>query len=150
MTILLLNGPNLDLLGSREPAVYGTETLADIEATCASEAAALGLRLTAFQSNHEGALIERVHAARGEGVAFIVINAGAFTHTSVALRDALSGVAIPFIEVHITNVHRREPFRHHSYLSDIAEGVIVGLGTQGYVMALQGAAAWLRRKSAAA
>ena len=95
-------------------------------------------------------MIDRVHAARDEGVAFLVINAGAFTHTCIALRDALAGVAIPFIEVHISNVHRREPFRHHSYLSDIAEGVIVGLGTQGYVMALQAAAAWLGRKADAA
>ena len=149
MKILLLNGPNLDLLGSREPGIYGTATLADVEATCRAEAARLGLELAAFQSNHEGELIDRVHVARGEGVAFLVVNAGAFTHTSIALRDALSGVAIPFIEVHISNVHRREPFRHHSYLSDIAEGVIVGLGTSGYVMALQGAAEWLRKRAAA-
>ena len=143
MKILLLNGPNLDLLGSREPEIYGKETLADVEAMCAAEATALGHAMSAFQSNHEGALIDRVHAAKGDGIAFMVVNAGAFTHTSIALRDALSGVAIPFIEVHISNVHRREPFRHHSYLSDIAEGVIVGLGTQGYAMALQAASAWL-------
>jgi 3-dehydroquinate dehydratase-2 len=145
MTILLLNGPNLDLLGTREPAVYGTQTLADVEAMCTREAASLGFTLSAFQSNHEGELIERVHAARGEGVAFIVINAGGLTHTSVALRDALSGVAIPFIEVHISNVYRREPFRHHSYLSDIAEAVIAGLGTRGYLVALQGASDRLGR-----
>ena len=138
MKILLLNGPNLDLLGSREPEIYGRATLADVEAMCRAETAALGHEMSAFQSNHEGGMIDRVHAARDEGVAFLVINAGAFTHTSIALRDALAGVAIPFIEVHITNVHRREPFRHHSYLSDLAEGVIVGLGTQGYVMALRG------------
>ncbi len=146
MKILVLNGPNLNLLGTREPALYGTTTLADVEAASRAEAQAHGHELLGFQSNHEGSLVDRIHAARGEGVAFVVINPGAFTHTSVALRDALAGVAIPFIEVHISNVHRREPFRHHSYLSDIAEGVIVGLGTQGYVMALQGAAAWLQHK----
>ena len=143
MQILLINGPNLDLLGSREPALYGKETLADVEALCTKEALALGFTLSAFQSNHEGELIERVHAARGEGVDFIVINAGGLTHTSVALRDALAGVAVPFIEVHISNVYRREPFRHHSYLSDIAEAVIAGLGTRGYLVALQGASDWL-------
>ncbi|MEO8079980.1 MAG: type II 3-dehydroquinate dehydratase [Caldimonas sp.] len=140
MKVLLLNGPNLNLLGSREPAVYGSDTLADVEAACRSEGQSLGLEVAAFQSNHEGALIDRVHAAAAEGVGFIVINAGALTHTSVALRDALSGVAIPFIEVHISNVHRREPFRHHSFLADIAEGVIVGLGTLGYRLALRAAA----------
>jgi 3-dehydroquinate dehydratase-2 len=139
--ILLLNGPNLNLLGTREPAVYGSATLADVESTCRDEGRALGLEVLAFQSNHEGALIDRVHAARAEGVDFIVINPGAYTHTSVALRDALAGVAIPFIEVHISNVHKREAFRHHSYLSDIAEGVIVGLGIQGYRLALQAIAA---------
>ncbi|RQP26252.1 type II 3-dehydroquinate dehydratase [Piscinibacter terrae] len=136
MKVLLINGPNLNLLGTREPATYGHATLADVEAMCHHEAERLGLSLTAFQSNHEGALLDRIHAARGEGVGFIVINPGAFTHTSIALRDALAGVAIPFIEVHISNVHRREPFRHHSYLSDIAEGVIVGLGIDGYRLAL--------------
>jgi 3-dehydroquinate dehydratase II len=137
--ILLLNGPNLNLLGTREPAKYGSTTLAQVEAMCAGEAMRLGAKLTAFQSNHEGALIDRIHAASGEGVDFIVINAGALTHTSVALRDALAGVAIPFIEVHITNVHAREAFRHHSYLSEIAAGVIVGLGVAGYRMAVQAA-----------
>jgi 3-dehydroquinate dehydratase-2 len=140
MKVLLLNGPNLNLLGTREPAIYGAATLADVEATCASEGRSLGLEVAAFQSNHEGQLIDRIHAARGEGVRFIVINPGGLTHTSVALRDALAGVAIPFVEVHISNVHRREDFRHHSYLSDIAEGVIVGLGTLGYRLALQAAA----------
>jgi 3-dehydroquinate dehydratase-2 len=144
MKILLLNGPNLNLLGTREPAIYGAATLADVEAMCAREGEALGLEVDAFQSNHEGQLIDRIHAARGEGVRFIVINPGGFTHTSVALRDALAGVAIPFIEVHISNVHRREDFRHHSYLSGIAEGVIVGLGTIGYRLALQAAAQKLR------
>jgi 3-dehydroquinate dehydratase-2 len=137
MKVLLINGPNLNLLGTREPATYGSATLADVEAMCRDEAGRLDLSLDAFQSNHEGALIDRIHAARHEGVGFIVINPGAFTHTSVALRDALAGVAIPFIEVHISNVHRREAFRHHSYLSDIADGVIVGLGIDGYRLALQ-------------
>jgi 3-dehydroquinate dehydratase-2 len=140
MKILLVNGANLNLLGTREPAIYGTTTLADVEAACRTEAATLGHELVTFQSNHEGALIDRIHAARGEGVAFIVVNPGAFTHTSVALRDALAGVAIAFVEVHISNIHKREPFRHHSYLSDIADGVIVGLGTQGYALAIRAAA----------
>lgn len=139
MNLLLLNGPNLNLLGTREPAKYGSTTLAQVEAMCAEEAMRHGANLAAFQSNHEGALIDRIHAARGEGVDFIVINAGALTHTSVALRDALAGVAIPFIEVHITNVHAREAFRHHSYLSEIAAGIIVGLGVAGYRMAVQAA-----------
>jgi 3-dehydroquinate dehydratase-2 len=139
MKILLLNGPNLNLLGTREPQTYGHATLADVEAMCRSEAATAGAELLAFQSNHEGALIDRVHAARAEQVGFIVINPGAFTHTSVALRDALAGVAIPFIEVHISNVHKREAFRHHSYLSDIADGIIVGLGVHGYRLAVQAA-----------
>jgi len=140
MKILLLNGPNLNLLGTREPAVYGAHTLADVEAMCCRHADSLGVELTAFQSNHEGALIDRVHAARAEAVDAIVINPGAYTHTSVALRDALAGVAIPFYEVHISNVHAREPFRHHSYLSDIAAGVIVGCGIAGYRLAMQAAA----------
>ena len=143
MKILLLNGPNLNLLGTREPQTYGHTTLADIEAMCRTEATAGGTELLAFQSNHEGALIDRVHAARAEQVGFIVINPGAFTHTSVALRDALAGVAIPFIEVHISNVHKREAFRHHSYLSDIADGIIVGLGVMGYKLAVQAAVAKL-------
>ncbi|WP_280151234.1 type II 3-dehydroquinate dehydratase [Piscinibacter sp. XHJ-5] len=139
MKLLLINGPNLNLLGTREPAVYGSTTLADVEAMARNEAATLGAELLTFQSNHEGALVDRVHAARAEQVDFIVINPGAYTHTSVALRDALAGVAIPFFELHISNVHRREPFRHHSYLSDIAEGVIVGLGVMGYRLAVRAA-----------
>ena len=138
--ILLVNGPNLNLLGTREPGLYGAATLADVEAMCAEEGRALGLEVAAFQSNHEGALIDRIHAARSEDVRCIVINPGALTHTSVALRDALSGVAIPFIEVHLSNVHRREPFRHHSYFSDVAAGVIVGFGALGYRLALRAAA----------
>ena len=140
MKILLINGPNLNLLGTREPQLYGATTLADVEAMCTERGRALGVDVSCFQSNHEGALIDRIHAARGEGVGFIIINPGALTHTSVALRDALSGVAIPFIEVHVSNVHKREAFRHHSYLSDIADGVIVGLGVNGYALALTAAA----------
>ena len=134
--LLLLNGPNLNLLGTREPAVYGATTLADIEEAALAQAAAAGAELACFQSNHEGALIDRIHAARGEGVDAIVINPGGLTHTSVALRDALSAVAIPFVEVHISNVHAREPFRHHSYLSAVALGVICGLGPDGYRFAI--------------
>lgn len=138
--LLLLNGPNLNLLGTREPAVYGSTTLADIERRCVELARELGPHeLTCFQSNAEHALLDRIHAARQDGVAFIMINPAALTHTSVALRDALLGVGIPFIEVHLSNVFAREPFRHHSYLSDIAVGVISGLGAQGYELALRAA-----------
>lgn len=139
MQILVLHGPNLNLLGTREPEVYGATTLEQINTGLADFAAQRGAQLSAFQSNHEGALIDRVHAARTDGTAFVIINPGAYTHTSVALRDALAGVALPFIEVHLSNVHRREPFRHHSYFSDIAEGVIVGLGAAGYRLALEAA-----------
>lgn len=134
--ILLLNGPNLNLLGTREPEVYGSTSLGDIERAAAAQASAAGAKLKAFQSNHEGALIDRIHAARQEGVDAIVINPAGLTHTSVALRDALAGVAIPFIEVHISNIHQREAFRHHSYLSGIATGVICGLGAEGYRLAV--------------
>ena len=134
--LLLLNGPNLNLLGTREPEVYGTTTLADIERSAVAQAKAAGASLSHFQSNHEGQLIDCIHAARGEGVEAIVINPGGFTHTSVALRDALAGVAIPFIEVHISNVHSREEFRHHSYLSELAAGVICGVGVDGYRYAI--------------
>ena len=134
--ILILNGPNLNLLGTREPQVYGHTTLADVEALMAQQAAVRGVEVDCFQSNHEGALIDSIHAARSEGVAYIIINPGGLTHTSVALRDALAGVAIPFIEVHISNVHKREEFRHHSYLSGMAEAVLCGFGTGGYSMAL--------------
>jgi 3-dehydroquinate dehydratase-2 len=139
MQILVLHGPNLNLLGSREPQVYGATTLEQINTGLVDYAALRGASVSAFQSNHEGALIDRVHAARTDGTQFIVINPGAYTHTSVALRDALAGIALPFIEVHLSNVHKREPFRHHSYFSDIAEGVIVGLGAAGYRLALQAA-----------
>ena len=137
MHILVLNGPNLNLLGTREPQVYGPVTLPMIEAELGQMAADAGAMLSCFQSNHEGALIDRVQAARGEGVDFILINPGGLTHTSVALRDALAGVALPFIEVHISNVHAREEFRRHSFLSPIAVGVICGLGAAGYRLALQ-------------
>jgi len=137
MNVLVLHGPNLNLLGTREPAVYGSTTLADIDRDLLQMAQEAGSTLQSLQSNHEGVLIDRVHAARTDGTDFIVINPGAFTHTSVALRDAIAGVAIPFVEVHLSNVHRREPFRHHSYFSDLAEGVIVGLGAQGYSLALR-------------
>ena len=134
--ILILNGPNLNLLGTREPQVYGHTTLADVETLMAKLATERGVDAECFQSNHEGALIDRIHAARTQGVGYIMINPGGLTHTSVALRDALAGVAIPFIEVHISNVHKREEFRHHSYLSGIAEAVLCGFGTGGYSMAL--------------
>ncbi len=137
MSILVLHGPNLNLLGTREPAVYGATTLAEIEADLEKMAADAGEKLISFQSNHEGALIDRVHAARTDGTTFVIINPGGLTHTSVALRDAIAGVAIPFIEVHLSNIHRREPFRHHSYFSDLAVGVIAGFGPRGYRMALE-------------
>ena len=134
--ILVLHGPNLNLLGTREPAVYGSTTLAQINQRLATLAEASGVRLASFQSNHEGALIDRIHAAKSDATGFIIINPAAFTHTSVAIRDALAGVGIPFAEVHLSNVHRREPFRHHSYFSDLAEAVIVGMGPYGYEAAL--------------
>ena len=133
---LLLNGPNLNLLGRREPGMYGSSSLQDIEARLQTLAADRGHRLDAYQSNAEHALIERVHAAGQEGVAAIILNPAALTHTSIALRDALLGVAIPFVEVHLSNVYARETFRHHSYFSDIAAGTIVGLGALGYELAL--------------
>jgi 3-dehydroquinate dehydratase II len=135
--ILLINGPNLNLLGTREPAIYGSTTLADIERAAAVQVTAAGAAFGYFQSNHEGALIDRIHAAKTDGVNAIVINPGGLTHTSVALRDALAAVAIPFVEVHISNVHQREAFRQHSYLSGIATGVICGLGVDGYAAALE-------------
>jgi len=143
--VLLLNGPNLNLLGSREPAVYGTDTLDSIEQRAAAVAREAGHELTAFQSNAEHELIERVQRARAEGVAFLIINPGAFTHTSIALRDALLATALPFIEVHLSNPLAREPFRRHSYFSDIAVGVICGLGAFGYEAAVRAAAQRLAR-----
>jgi len=141
--LLLINGPNLNLLGSREPKLYGSKSLPQIENDLISEAERLGHRLQVYQSNHEGELVDRVHKARSDAVAFILLNPGAYTHTSVALRDAMLAVNIPFIEVHLSNTHARENFRKHSYFSDIARGVIVGLGPLGYRLALQAAHAQL-------
>ena len=141
--ILVLHGPNLNLLGAREPDHYGSESLASIDAALQRRAVEAGHELVCFQSNAEHELVERIHQAGREGVGFIVINPAAFTHTSVALRDALLGVGIPFIEVHLSNVYRRERFRHRSYFSDVAVGVITGLGSQGYALALEAALARL-------
>lgn len=136
MRILVLHGPNLNLLGTREPGIYGSATLAQIDADLEKIAKERGAVLQSFQSNHEGALIDRVHAAAGDGTQFVIINPAALTHTSVGLRDALAAVKLPFVEVHLSNVHKREPFRHHSYFSDLADGVICGLGPLGYQLAL--------------
>ena len=143
--VLLLNGPNLNLLGTREPAVYGSDTLADIEQRATAVAREGGNELLTFQSNAEHELIERIHRAKGEAVAFVIFNPGAFTHTSVALRDALLGTALPFIEVHLSNTQAREAFRRHSYFSDIAVGVVLGLGAYGYEVAIRAAAQRLAR-----
>lgn len=140
-TILVLHGPNLNLLGTREPEVYGHDTLKDIDSRLADRAHGAGHTLQSFQSNAEYELIDRIHQAGAEATAFIIINPGALTHTSIALRDALQGVAIPFIEVHLSNVYSRESFRHKSYLSDVATGCITGLGAQGYHLALEAAMA---------
>ena len=141
--LLVLHGPNLNLLGSREPEIYGHDTLADIDRRLVELASEAGHELSCHQSNAEHELVERVHQARADGVSFIVFNPGAFTHTSIALRDALLGVAIPFIEVHLSNVHAREAFRRQSYLSDVAVGVITGLGARSYELALTAAMASL-------
>lgn len=150
MNILVLNGPNLNLLGTREPAVYGATTLADVEALCREAGAAGGAQVQCRQSNHEGQLIDWIHEAgvayREGRLAGIVFNAGAYTHTSVALHDAIKGSGVPVIEVHISNVHAREAFRHHSYLSPVAAGIVVGFGVDGYVLAIEG----LLRKARAA
>jgi 3-dehydroquinate dehydratase II len=143
--LLLLNGPNLSLLGSREPELYGTDTLASIEQRSSALAAEAGHDLVAFQSNAEHLLIERVHQAASEGVAFLIVNPGAFTHTSIALRDAILAAQVPFIEVHLSNIYAREPFRRLSYFSDIAVGSIVGLGAFGYELAVRAAARHLAR-----
>lgn len=135
--LLVLHGPNLNLLGTREPGVYGSVTLEQIDQALVERAKQAGVELATFQSNHEGQLVDRIHAARTENVEFIIINPAAYTHTSVAIRDAIKGVDIPFVEIHLSNVHRREPFRHHSYFSDVAEGVICGLGWKGYLYALE-------------
>jgi 3-dehydroquinate dehydratase-2 len=141
--VLLLNGPNLNLLGTREPAIYGRATLQEIEAKLKTQCQALGHELIAGQSDAEHELIGRVHAVKRDGIDFVIINPGAFTHTSIALRDAFLSVGVPFIEIHLSNVFAREAFRHHSYLSDIAVGCIYGLGPIGYELALQAAAARL-------
>jgi 3-dehydroquinate dehydratase-2 len=141
--ILLLNGPNLNLLGTREPEIYGSDTLPAIEAKLQESARTKGHELVAFQSNAEHELIGKLHAAPRDGIAFVIINPGAYSHTSIALRDAFLGVAVPFIEVHLSNVFARESFRGHSYLSDIAVGCIVGLGSTGYELALEAACARL-------
>ncbi|MCA0893106.1 type II 3-dehydroquinate dehydratase [Microbulbifer agarilyticus] len=134
--LLLLHGPNLNLLGTREPEIYGSTTLSQINEVASAQCAAAGCAFDSLQSNYEGVLVERIHQALADKVDFIVINPAAFTHTSVALRDALAGVAIPFIEVHLSNPHARETFRHHSYLSDLAKGVICGFGADSYTLAV--------------
>jgi 3-dehydroquinate dehydratase II len=145
--VLVLNGPNLNLLGTREPSIYGARTLADIETELSEVARRSGAEVVFFQSNHEGALVDRIQASKLDGTDFLIVNAGAFTHTSVAVRDALAAVGLPFIEVHLSNVHRREPFRHHSYLSDLALGTIVGLGAAGYRYALEYALAHTSKRT---
>ncbi|MEB3184198.1 MAG: type II 3-dehydroquinate dehydratase [Cyanobacteriota bacterium] len=149
MRVLLLNGPNLNLLGQREPGLYGASTLAQIEAALGEQAREQGAQLSCFQSNHEGALVDRIQAAAGHCDG-ILINAGAFTHTSIALRDALLAVAIPFVELHLSNVHARESFRHHSFLADRAVGVICGFGPTSYRLALEGLLDHLRTQAAQA
>ncbi len=135
--LLVLHGPNLNLLGTREPRYYGSTTLAEINRALAQRAERAGVVLETFQSNHEGALIERVHAAREQNIRYMIINPAAYTHTSIALRDAVAGSGIAFVEVHLSNIHAREPFRHHSHFSDLAIGVICGLGSEGYPLALE-------------
>jgi len=146
MRLLVLHGPNLNLLGQREPGLYGSRSLDQINAALTARALALGAELECFQSNHEGALVDRIQAARGQCQG-LLINAAAYTHTSIALRDALLAVAIPFVEVHLSNVHAREPFRHHSYLADKALGVICGFGPASYSLALEGLVEHLRASS---
>ncbi len=145
MQILVIHGPNLNMLGTREPGVYGSQTLAQIDADLAEKAANAGIELKSFQSNHEGALVDRIQAAGSDGCRFIIINPAAYTHTSVAMRDALAAVALPFVEVHLSNIHKREAFRHHSFFSALADGVICGLGAQGYQLALSYAIEKLRK-----
>ncbi len=142
-SILVMNGPNLNLLGTRQPDIYGTTTLAMIEEACHSHGAKLGLAVTCLQSNHEGALIDAIHGARGEQDG-IVLNAGAYTHTSIALRDAIASVELPLVEVHLSNIHAREPFRQVSHIAPVALGQICGFGAQGYVLALHALHAHLR------
>ncbi len=146
--LLVLHGPNLNLLGNREPEVYGRTTLAEIDGDLAERAAAAGHALTSLQSNSESVLIERVQASAGDGTAFLLLNPAAYTHTSVALRDAVAAAAIPFIEVHLSNPHTREPFRRTSYFSDLAVGLVAGFGADSYRYALEAALAWLQRQTA--
>lgn len=143
--VVVINGPNLNMLGLRQPEIYGAAGLADVEALCVREGAALGFSVECFQSNHEGAIVDRIQACRGKA-AGIVINAGAYTHTSVAILDALMAAEVPAIEVHISNIHKRDAFRHHSYISAAAAGIVVGFGIQGYVLALKGLAGLLEGK----
>jgi 3-dehydroquinate dehydratase II len=145
--LLVLHGPNLNLLGSREPDIYGRTTLAEIDALLADRAAAAGHEAECLQSNAEHVLIERIQAARDDGTAFALINPAAFTHTSIALRDALAAVALPFIEVHLSNPHAREPFRRTSHFSDLAVGIVCGFGARGYALAMDGALDWLERRT---
>lgn len=145
MKILVLHGPNLNLLGTREPEVYGHQTLEQINAAIAGLAGELGVEATFFQSNHEGGLIDRIHRTREEGIQGLILNPGGFTHTSVALRDAIAGVAIPTVEVHLSNVHAREEFRRHSFISPVAIGQVSGFGAESYLLALRGLLAWLKR-----
>jgi 3-dehydroquinate dehydratase-2 len=147
-SILLINGPNLNLLGTREPSIYGSTTLPDVISSAETQCSSLSITFAHIQSNHEGVIIDRIHEARGN-IDAIVINPGAFTHTSVAIRDALAGVDIPFVEVHISNVHKREAFRHHSYLSNKAEAVICGLGVYGYEAAITYCAKYVKPKEKA-
>lgn len=144
--VLVLNGPNLNLLGTREPEKYGHVTLSDIEKSLTEQAVGLGTTVAFFQSNSEGDLVNRVHSAANDGTGFVIINPAAYTHTSVALRDAFLGVSLPFIEIHLSNIYQREPFRHHSYFSDIAVGALAGFGASGYNMALSAAVAHLNEQ----
>ncbi len=144
MNILVIHGPNLNLLGTREPDVYGRETLDDINAGLAASARALNVSIDCFQSNHEGALIDRIHAAKNDGTHGIIINPGGLTHTSISLRDAIAAVALPTVEVHLSNTMAREPFRHHSYIAPVAVGQVAGFGARGYDLALQGLLSKLR------
>lgn len=145
--VLVLHGPNLNLLGMREPGIYGKDTLAAIDQRLAATAKAAGIRLESFQTNHEGVIVDRVQQARGEGVGFILLNPAAFTYSSIALRDALTAVQIPFIEVHLSNIHAREPWRAHSHFTAVAVGSVLGLGSRGYELALDYAIARLKSRS---
>lgn len=136
MSVLVINGPNLNMLGTRQPEIYGSTTLADVEASVRAQGEAVGVEVDCFQSNYEGAIVERLHAARTDGTQFVIINPGAYTHTSVAIRDAFAAAEVPFCEVHISNVHKREEFRHHSYLTDVAVGMMTGFGVLGYNLAM--------------